>query len=74
MLHGHKGQLAFTTSSAPGYQAISYQAGDALIFGSGSRGLPEDVLLGFAAQARLRLPMVAGSRSLNLSEAVAVVV
>jgi tRNA (cytidine/uridine-2'-O-)-methyltransferase len=71
---GNRRQLAFTTRAALSYHAIRYQAGDALIFGPETRGLPEEVLQSFEPQARLRLPMVATSRSLNLSNAVAVVV
>jgi tRNA (cytidine/uridine-2'-O-)-methyltransferase len=45
-----------------------------LLFGPESRGLPPDVLAQFDAAHRLRLPMRAGSRSMNLSNAVSVVV
>jgi tRNA (cytidine/uridine-2'-O-)-methyltransferase len=45
-----------------------------LVFGPESRGLPAEVLAEFAEERRLRLPMVPGSRSVNLSNAVAVVV
>ncbi len=64
--------LAFSTKGAVSYAATAYRPGDALLFGPESRGLPERVLEG--ADAVLRLPMRAGSRSLNLSNAVAVVV
>ena len=47
---------------------------DVFVFGPETRGLPEDILEGFPAQRRLRLPMRAGNRSLNLSNAVAVTV
>ena len=50
------------------------QAGDWLIFGNESAGLPEALLAQIAPQQRLRLPMRAGQRSLNLSNAVAVAV
>lgn len=49
-------------------------AGDAFVFGPESRGLPQEMLEGAAPERRLRLPMVAGNRSLNLSNAVAVMV
>ena len=45
-----------------------------LLFGPESRGLPEDVLARVGEQQCLRLPMRAGQRSLNLSNAVAVAV
>lgn len=48
--------------------------GDAFVFGAESTGLPEEVLAGFAPEHRLRIPMRPGNRSLNLSNAVAVVV
>ena len=51
-----------------------FHAGDALLFGPESRGLPEAVLAGLPEPSRLRLPMVPGNRSLNLSNAVAVTV
>lgn len=50
-----------------------FQPGDALLFGKETRGLPEDVLGRFAGQG-LRMPMVAGERSLNLATAVCAVV
>ena len=46
----------------------------AAAFGPESRGLPDDVLAGFPAEARLRIPMRPTNRSMNLSNAVAVVV
>jgi len=51
-----------------------FQPGDVLVFGPESRGLPADVLASFEPDHRLRLPMVAGNRGLNLSNAVAVMV
>jgi len=50
-----------------------YQAGDAFLFGRETSGLPGDVLSQFPANRIIRLPMVPGSRSLNLSNAAAVV-
>lgn len=63
---------AFTTKAARGFHEVTYAPGDALLFGPETRGLPTEVLAGFADDARLRLPMRAGQRSLNLSNAVAV--
>lgn len=51
-----------------------YRANDAFIFGPESRGLPQDMLESAPPGQCLRLPMVAGNRSLNLSNAVAVMV
>jgi tRNA (cytidine/uridine-2'-O-)-methyltransferase len=55
------------------YDAPRYAAGDAFLFGCETRGLPADVLDGIPAAHRLLLPMCPGNRSLNLSNAVAVV-
>ena len=51
-----------------------FRSGDVFVFGRETSGLPESILHDFPAQARLRLPMRPGNRSLNLSNAVAVVV
>ncbi len=66
--------LAVTTRGSIRYDAMQYAADDVLVFGPETRGLPQAVLDEFAAARRLRLPMLAGNRSLNLSNAVAVVV
>jgi tRNA (cytidine/uridine-2'-O-)-methyltransferase len=65
---------AFSTRATRCYADCRYAAGDALLFGAETRGLPTAVLDAFPAASRLRLPMRADSRSLNLSNAVAVVV
>ena len=64
--------LAFTTSATECYSACSYQPGDALLFGPETRGLPADLLNELPSTQRLRMPMQAGGRSLNLSNAVSV--
>ena len=56
------------------YHQVTYRPGDLLLFGPETRGLPEEVLQTLAPEHRLRIPMQAGVRSLNLSNAVAVVV
>lgn len=66
--------FAFTTRGARAYTEIAFAPGDALLFGPETRGLPEAILDSIAPEARLRLPMRVGSRSLNLSNAVAVAV
>lgn len=63
---------AFTTRGSRWAQHASLGDGDWLVFGSESSGLHDDVLREFAPGQRLRLPMRAGQRSLNLSNAVAV--
>ena len=66
--------FAFTTKGAQAYHEVSYQAGDALLFGPESRGLPADILASLPPGQRLRLPMLPHNRSLNLSNTVAVAV
>jgi len=65
---------ALSTRGALTYSDIVYTPGDALLFGPETRGLPEDVLDALGREAVVRLPMAADSRSLNLSNTVAVVV
>ena len=66
--------FALTTKGTQGFHQMRYQLGDAFLFGPESRGLPAEVLGQFKAEHRLRLPMLPDNRSLNLSNAVAVVV
>ena len=66
--------FAVSTKGAHRYDLPRYDAGDAFVFGPETRGLPARVLGQFSADRRIRLPMLADSRSLNLSNAVAVVV
>lgn len=66
--------FAFSTRATQRYDQVAYADGDAFLFGPESRGLPQDVLDALPDLQRLRLPMRAGNRSLNLSNAVAVTV
>jgi tRNA (cytidine/uridine-2'-O-)-methyltransferase len=66
--------FAFTTKGSKPYHEVSYQAGDALLFGPESRGLPADLLESLPPEQRVRLPMLPNNRSLNLSNTVAVAV
>jgi tRNA (cytidine/uridine-2'-O-)-methyltransferase len=66
--------FALTTKASRRFASAEFLPGDVLVFGPESRGLPPEVLAEFAEDRRLRLPMVPGSRSVNLSNAVAVVV
>ncbi len=66
--------LAFSTRAERCYTRWQFQPGDALLFGPETRGLPDDVLARFDADRRLRIPQRPSSRSLNLSNAVAVAV
>ena len=66
--------FALTTRAGRLYGEPAFRPGDVFVFGPDSRGLPADLLAGFAADSRLRLPMLPGSRSMNLSNAVSVTV
>ena len=66
--------FALTAKGSQAFHQLRYQTGDAFLFGPESRGLPAEVLDQFAAGQRVRLPMLSGSRSLNLSNSVAVTV
>jgi tRNA (cytidine/uridine-2'-O-)-methyltransferase len=65
---------AFSARADGKFSDASFLAGDALLFGPETRGLPEALLARAPAERRLRIPMRTGNRSLNLSNAVAVVV
>jgi len=66
--------LGFSTRASRLYSECIYEQGDALLFGPETRGLPVEILDSLPEDRRLRLPMVQGSRSLNLSNAAAVAV
>lgn len=66
--------FACTTKGQRQHSEVEYQTNDALVFGPESRGLPAEVLQQMPAQHWLRIPMTANSRSMNLSNAVAVFV
>ena len=66
--------FAFTTKGSQLFHLARYQPGDAFLFGPESRGLPAGVLAQFDTAHRVRLPMMPGNRSLNLSNTVAVTV
>ena len=66
--------FALSTRNATRYDEPGYEAGDAFLFGPETRGLPQSVLDALPDTQRLRLPMRAGNRSLNLSNAAAIVV
>ncbi|MBS0893834.1 tRNA (uridine(34)/cytosine(34)/5-carboxymethylaminomethyluridine(34)-2'-O)-methyltransferase TrmL [Tatumella sp. JGM130] len=66
--------FALTTKGTPAHSAVSWQAGDYLMFGPESRGLPAEILDSLPAMQKIRIPMVPQSRSMNLSNSVAVVI
>lgn len=66
--------FALSTRGTLGYADARFKRDDAFVFGPETRGLPDALLARFSPERRLRLPMRPGNRSLNLSNAVAVVV
>ena len=66
--------FAMTTKGSRRHDAPDFVSGDVFVFGPESRGLPAELLAEFAAEQRLRLPMLPERRSVNLSNAVAVMV
>lgn len=66
--------FALTTHASSEVYDTCFLPGDWLVFGAETRGLPPELYETFAPAQQLRLPMVAGQRSLNLSNAVAVTV
>lgn len=65
--------FCITTKGTQAYHQVSYKAGDAIVFGSETRGLPGEILESMPADRKIRIPMAADSRSLNLSNATAIV-
>jgi tRNA (cytidine/uridine-2'-O-)-methyltransferase len=66
--------FAFSTRGTSPLAQAGFVAGDALLFGAETSGLPADVLASIPAPQVLRIPMRPNNRSLNLSNAVAIVV
>lgn len=66
--------FAFTVDGDRVYSEVEYRRGDSLLFGPESVGLPGEVQTASWVTARLRIPMIPGVRSLNLSNAAAIVV
>ena len=64
--------LAFTTKGSVPYNQIEYHRDDVLLFGSETDGLPDQLLQNIDSNHRLRIPMRPDSRSLNLSNVVAI--
>jgi len=72
--HPNSRLFACTTKGKNFHAEAQYAEGDSLVFGPETRGLPDDVLAIIGAQNWLRIPMQPDSRSMNLSNAVAVFV
>ncbi|MFV0535657.1 MAG: tRNA (cytidine(34)-2'-O)-methyltransferase [Cumulibacter sp.] len=66
--------FAFTSSATTVHSSVEYRPDDVLLFGRESDGLPEEILAHPRLRERLRIPMRAGRRSLNLSNSAAIVV
>jgi len=64
----------FSTKARLTYTKARFAPGDALLFGPETRGLPAEILDSLDSQRKLRIPMMADSRSLNLSNTVAIAV
>jgi tRNA (cytidine/uridine-2'-O-)-methyltransferase len=72
--HPQNRQFALTTKGTRFYHEPHFERGDCLILGSETRGLPTEILANIPEAQRLRIPMLANSRSLNLSNSAAVVI
>lgn len=68
--HQHQRIFSCSTKATQLYSDVAYQAGDILLFGPETRGLPADLLARYSA---IRIPMLPASRSLNLSNAAAII-
>ena len=66
--------FALSTKASRAYTETAFETGDVLLFGPETRGLPEALLMSLPDELKLRVPMLPDSRSLNLSNTVAVVV
>ena len=66
--------FAFTTRATRSFADVAYRRDDAFLFGPETRGLPASVLDALPPEQRVKIPMNAKSRSLNLSNAVSIVV
>lgn len=68
-----RGLYACSTKGHCDYSKVHYQRGDTLLFGPETRGLPQDLRQNLRQEQVIRIPMLAESRSLNLSNAVSVI-
>ena len=64
--------FACSTKGTKNYAEVSYQSGDAFIFGPETRGLPDSILSSYPKDNVLRVPMLENSRSINLSNTVSI--
>ena len=66
--------FALSTRGSTRHDKVQYREGDAFVFGPETKGLPQLMLDALPAEQRIRVPLVPGNRSLNLSNTVALVV
>lgn len=71
---GERRVFAFTSQAQARHTQIAYRDGDVLLFGRESTGLPEEVLADPHVSERVRIPMLAGRRSLNLANSASIAV
>ncbi len=74
-MENQKGKRVFacTTKAKQNYVTPRYKSGDNLLFGPETRGLPSEILTKIDDKQKIRIPMLAQSRSINLSNAVAII-
>ncbi|CAM4076745.1 tRNA (uridine(34)/cytosine(34)/5-carboxymethylaminomethyluridine(34)-2'-O)-methyltransferase TrmL [Shewanella aquimarina] len=65
--------MACTTKGSRPHSEIAFEKDDVLLFGPETRGLPMEIIESIPTSQRLRIPMAASSRSLNLSNSVAII-
>ncbi len=65
--------FACTTKGKTTHSTANYQANDYFLFGPESRGIPEALLAQFNAENKIKIPMITGSRSLNLANSCAII-
>ena len=70
----NKNIFAVTKFGKKNFSEINYKKGDTFIFGSETEGLPKEVLNSYPVNRRIFIPMLKDSRSLNLSNAVSIVI
>ncbi len=71
-MSGHR-IIACTTKGTLSHSQLSYQQGDVLLFGAETHGLSEEVMQSIPDERKVRIPMMEDNRSLNLSNAVAII-
>lgn len=73
-LHLNGRLFAMTTRAVRSHADVEWQAGDGMLFGAETRGLPASLLRDMPDERKIRIPMLPASRSLNLANSVAVTV